>query len=63
MTKDDWSAIAPDMIRHERKHVKQWEKHGVNFIPRYLWEGADACGNKFEEQAGYADGNYQACIP
>lgn len=39
------------------------EKHGVGFILRHLCEGVDACGNKYEEQAGYADGTYQACIP
>ncbi|MET9594041.1 hypothetical protein ABZY45_24400 [Streptomyces sp. NPDC006516] len=50
-------------LRHERKHVKQWEKRGVKFALDYFREGAiDACENKYEEQAGYVDGGYP-CVP
>ncbi|WP_405809444.1 RHS repeat-associated core domain-containing protein [Streptomyces sp. NBC_01520] len=50
-------------LKHERKHVKQWEKRGVKFALDYFREGVDPCGNKYEEQAGYADGGYDQCVP
>lgn len=55
--------VDAETIRHERKHVKQWEKRGFRFIIDYFKEGVDPCTNKFEEQAGYADGDYHSCIP
>ncbi|MFJ9526320.1 RHS repeat domain-containing protein [Streptomyces cyaneofuscatus] len=50
--------VSPKRLRHEREHVKQWEKYGDNFIIKYFMEGLDPCGNKYEEQADYADGGY-----
>lgn len=55
--------VNQDRLRHERKHVKQWEKRGVKFALDYFGEGIDPCGNKYEKEAGYADGNYLQCGP
>ncbi|MFF3322717.1 RHS repeat-associated core domain-containing protein [Streptomyces sp. NPDC002889] len=52
----DW--VDPPRLKHERVHVKQWEKRGVKFGWDYAMEGFDACENKYEEQAGFADGDY-----
>ncbi|MFI7360693.1 RHS repeat-associated core domain-containing protein [Streptomyces sp. NPDC050149] len=50
--------VDQDKMRHERKHVKQWQKRGVKFIGDYFGEGLDPCQNKYEEAAGWADGHY-----
>lgn len=48
------------LVAHELEHVRQWRLFGPGFSALYLREGADACSNYFEEQAGLADGGY-AC--
>lgn len=52
--------VTPERLKHERVHVKQWEKRGFKFPIDYFREGVDPCGNKYEEQADYVDGGY-AC--
>ncbi|MEV7232456.1 hypothetical protein AB0N06_00200 [Streptomyces sp. NPDC051020] len=59
----------PDLVdapklRHERKHVKQWEKRGIKFAFDYYKEGLlDPCQNAYEKAAGFADGDYWQCVP
>ncbi|WP_234320602.1 RHS repeat domain-containing protein [Streptomyces sp. NRRL B-1381] len=50
--------VSDKRLKHERKHVKQWEEHGADFITEYFMEGTNPCGNKYEEQADYVDGGY-----
>lgn len=50
-------------LRHERKHVKQWQKRGFKFAYDYAQEGLfEPCENAYEEAAGFADGDYP-CTP
>ncbi|WP_234307213.1 MULTISPECIES: RHS repeat-associated core domain-containing protein [Streptomyces] len=57
------SFVTPKRLKHERVHVKQWEKRGFKFPFDYFGEGVDPCENSYEDQAGYDDGGYSQCIP
>lgn len=46
------------VIRHERVHRAQWRRFGLAFIPLYLAAGRDPLRNRFEIEAGLADGGY-----
>lgn len=54
---DPW-CVAPERLRHERVHVAQWQRHGLRFALLYLLAGRDAEGNRYEVEAGLADGGY-----
>ena len=45
-------------FRHERVHVRQWERYGVLFPFLYWWSGVDPLRNRFEIEAGLEDGGY-----
>ncbi|MBJ8347325.1 hypothetical protein [Antrihabitans sp. YC2-6] len=49
-------------IRHEAIHADQWGRYGSSFIVRYLVEEMrnPKSRNKFEVEAGLADGGYRA---
>lgn len=49
------------VLRHEAIHADQWARHGIGFAVRYLWEEMRNPGarNRFEIEAGLADGNYR----
>ncbi|MFH8885361.1 hypothetical protein [Streptomyces californicus] len=55
--------VTPKRLKHERVHVRQWEKRVFKFPFDYFGEGADPCENSYEDQAGYADGRYTTCTP
>ncbi|TPW71080.1 hypothetical protein FJ658_10980 [Schumannella sp. 10F1B-5-1] len=46
------------VLRHEAVHRAQWRHYGLAFIPLYLAAGQDARTNRFEVEAGLADGGY-----
>lgn len=54
-----WRELTPVELAHELKHVEQWARHGVRFIPMYLrasWKAARAgrdryWDNRFEKEA------------
>jgi hypothetical protein len=55
-----WRALDDAELAHELVHVRQWQRFGLRFIPRYLrasWlasrrEGGDAYrDNRFEREA------------
>jgi hypothetical protein len=48
----------PAVLRHEAVHRAQWKHYGLAFIPLYVAAGADARHNRFEIEAGLADGGY-----
>ncbi|MGX7726581.1 hypothetical protein [Rhodococcus pyridinivorans] len=50
------------LLRHEAIHVDQWARYGIGFAARYLWEELRNPGsrNRFEIEAGLADGGYRA---
>lgn len=47
-------------FRHERVHVRQWERYGFLFPPLYWAAGIDPLKNRFEIEAGLEDGGYVA---
>ncbi|TSD97412.1 hypothetical protein FOS14_15435 [Skermania sp. ID1734] len=55
--------VTEPVLRHEAVHADQWARYGFGFALRYLVEELrnpkDA--NKFEREAGLADGGY--CAP
>jgi hypothetical protein len=50
--------IREGVLEHERVHTQQWKKYGLCFIPLYLAAGSNARGNRFEVEAGLAEGGY-----
>ncbi|TPW76605.1 Fe-S oxidoreductase [Schumannella soli] len=55
LTRDN---VAERVLRHEAVHRAQWRRYGLAFIPLYFAAGHDARGNRFEIEAGLADGGY-----
>ncbi|WP_311476839.1 Fe-S oxidoreductase [uncultured Gulosibacter sp.] len=51
-------ATSPAVIRHELVHVAQWRKYGLLFPVLYALAGSDPLRNRFEIEAGLADGGY-----
>lgn len=47
------------MYRHERVHVEQWHRYGLLFPVLYWAAGRDPRRNRFEVEAGLADGGYR----
>lgn len=45
-------------LRHELVHVRQWRRYGLLFPLLYFASGLDATRNRFEIEAGLADGGY-----
>lgn len=45
-------------FRHERVHVRQWERYGFLFPALYWAAGIDPLKNRFEIEAGLEDGGY-----
>ena len=46
------------VLRHERRHVDQWKRYGLLMPLLYALAGRDATRNRFEIEAGLADGGY-----
>ena len=49
----------PRRLRHELVHVEQWRRHGYLFALLYPLAGWRAHRNRFEVEAGLADGGYE----
>ena len=45
-------------LRHELVHVDQWRRYGLAFAWRYPLAGWRGTRNRFEVEAGLADGGY-----
>lgn len=52
--------ISRAVLRHEAVHADQWARHGIVFGAKYLYEELRRPGprNRFEIEAGLADGGY-----
>jgi hypothetical protein len=48
----------PAVLRHERVHVEQWRRLGLWMPVLYALAGPDPLKNRFEIEAGLADGGY-----
>lgn len=46
------------VLTHERVHARQWRRYGLLMPVLYLMAGRDPLRNRFEIEAGLADGNY-----
>jgi len=46
------------VLRHEAVHKTQWRRYGMLMPLLYLLAGRDPLTNRFEIEAGLADGNY-----
>ncbi len=46
------------VIEHERRHVTQWRKYGMAMPLLYWLAGSNPHSNRFEIEAGLADGGY-----
>ena len=59
-----WRELDAAELAHELTHVRQWRRHGIAFIPRYLRASAAAAArggdryrdNEFEREARLAAG-------
>lgn len=49
----------PDVLRHEAVHVEQWRRLGFWMPLLYALAGPDPARNRFEIEAGLADGGYE----
>lgn len=47
------------VLRHERRHVEQWRRYGMLMPVLYALAGRDPATNRFEVEAGLADGGYR----
>ncbi|MEU3652235.1 RHS repeat-associated core domain-containing protein [Streptomyces sp. NPDC032161] len=52
------SRVTPRLMKHERRHKKQWQRYGLRFGYMYFRAGVNPCRNKWERRAGWADGGY-----
>ena len=50
--------VTPERIKHEKVHVQQWEKYGLDFGYLYIMEPKNACTNGWEIQANLYLGGY-----
>lgn len=46
------------ILIHEAVHARQWRRYGLLMPLLYLFAGRDPLQNRFEIEAGLADGNY-----
>ncbi|MGK0715631.1 Fe-S oxidoreductase [Leucobacter sp. W1153] len=52
--------VSEAVLRHERVHREQWRHYGMALPVLYLFAGRDPLRNRFEIEAGLADGGYLA---
>lgn len=52
------SLLTEEVLRHETVHMKQWRKYGLVFPLLYMAAGRNPLTNRFEQEAGLADGGY-----
>ena len=50
--------ITDALLRHEAVHKRQWQRYGLLMPVLYLLAGRNPLRNRFEIEAGLADGNY-----
>ncbi|WP_375384814.1 Fe-S oxidoreductase [uncultured Microbacterium sp.] len=50
--------VTDALLRHEATHMRQWRRYGFLMPVLYRLAGRDALRNRFEIEAGLADGNY-----
>jgi hypothetical protein len=50
--------VTPALLRHEAAHARQWRRFGFLMPLMYGISGRDPLRNRFEIEAGLADGNY-----
>ncbi len=50
--------VTPALLRHEAAHARQWRRFGFLMPVMYALAGRDPLRNRFEIEAGLADGNY-----
>jgi hypothetical protein len=56
--------LSAHLAKHEKVHRRQWAQAGWTFPYRYAIESVRhgvRCDNRFEQQAGLADGDYADC--
>ena len=46
------------VLKHERVHMRQWQRYGFLMPLLYTLAGRNALTNRFEIEAGLEDGNY-----
>lgn len=52
------NVVGERVFRHERVHVRQWQRYGLLFPLLYWTAGTDPFRNRFEIEAGLEDGGY-----
>lgn len=50
--------VSERVLRHERVHQEQWRRYGFALPVLYLLAGRNPLKNRFEIEAGLADGGY-----
>jgi hypothetical protein len=50
--------VSAAVLRHEAVHARQWRRFGMLMPLLYALAGRDPLRNRFEIEAGLADGNY-----
>ncbi|MCK6066866.1 MULTISPECIES: Fe-S oxidoreductase [Microbacterium] len=50
--------VTPSLLRHEAVHARQWRRFGFLMPVLYWISGRNPLRNRFEIEAGLADGNY-----
>jgi hypothetical protein len=50
--------VSAALLRHEAVHKRQWQRYGFLMPLLYALAGRDPLRNRFEIEAGLADGNY-----
>lgn len=50
--------LSERLLRHESVHSEQWRRYGLLMPVLYLLAGRDPLRNRFEIEAGLADGGY-----
>ena len=58
LTGDGAGAVSDAILRHEAVHKRQWQRYGILMPLLYTLSGRDPLRNRFEIDAGLADGNY-----
>lgn len=58
LTGEHPAARSAERIRHELVHREQWRRYGYRMAALYLRAGRDPLRNRFEIDAGLADGGY-----
>ena len=50
--------VSPLVLAHEAVHREQWRRYGLAMAVLYIAAGSDALSNRFEIEAGLANGGY-----